>query len=361
MREALFGKPSFAPRPGRYCSSEGTAAEFHDYVLVILESSTLMTSSSVRIHVRPEHKTNRLAGETSPYLLQHAAQPGRLVSLGPGGAGEGQGREQADLPVDRLFGLPLVPRDGARELREPGDRGPDERALRQHQGRPRGAPRPRPDLHVGRAGDDRARRLADVGVPDARAQAVLRRHLFPADRLAGHGRVSPRALERASGLAGTAGRDHRVGGRDDRAAASVRRRFPRAPARSTSSCSTRRPEPSMRNFDPLHGGFGRAPKFPHPMDLKVLLAAPRSDRRRPGAARRPAYPRQDGPGRHLRPPRRRLRPLFDRRPLAGPPLREDALRQRPADLGLPRSLPGDRATPSSAASPARRWTTSSAG
>ncbi len=27
----------------------------------------------------------------------------------------------------------------------------------------------------------------------------------------------------------------------------------------------------MRGFDPLHGGFGQAPKFPHPMDLKVLL------------------------------------------------------------------------------------------
>jgi uncharacterized protein YyaL (SSP411 family) len=28
---------------------------------------------------------------------------------------------------------------------------------------------------------------------------------------------------------------------------------------------------TMRSFDPVHGGFGRAPKFPHPMDLKVLL------------------------------------------------------------------------------------------
>ena len=26
-----------------------------------------------------------------------------------------------------------------------------------------------------------------------------------------------------------------------------------------------------RSFDPRHGGFGDAPKFPHPMDLKVLL------------------------------------------------------------------------------------------
>ena len=27
----------------------------------------------------------------------------------------------------------------------------------------------------------------------------------------------------------------------------------------------------MKSFDPLHGGFGQAPKFPHPMDLRVLL------------------------------------------------------------------------------------------
>jgi uncharacterized protein YyaL (SSP411 family) len=27
----------------------------------------------------------------------------------------------------------------------------------------------------------------------------------------------------------------------------------------------------LRNFDAIHGGFGRAPKFPHPMDLRVLL------------------------------------------------------------------------------------------
>ena len=27
----------------------------------------------------------------------------------------------------------------------------------------------------------------------------------------------------------------------------------------------------MKNFDSRHGGFGQAPKFPHPMDLKVLL------------------------------------------------------------------------------------------
>ncbi|MGD9647672.1 MAG: thioredoxin domain-containing protein [Pirellulales bacterium] len=28
-----------------------------------------------------------------------------------------------------------------------------------------------------------------------------------------------------------------------------------------------------KSFDPVHGGFGQAPKFPHPMDLRVLLRA----------------------------------------------------------------------------------------
>ena len=84
-----------------------------------------------------------------------------------------------------------------------------------------------------------------------------------------------------------------------------------------------------------------APKFPHPMDLKVLLRHHARTGDSPGAARRPAHARQDGPRRHLRPPGRRLRPLLDRRPLAGPPLRENALRQCALDLGLSRSLPVD--------------------
>ena len=61
---------------------------------------------------------NRLATETSPYLLQHAGQSGGLVSVGAGGARPGEGGAEADLSFDRLLGLPLVPRDGAREFRE---------------------------------------------------------------------------------------------------------------------------------------------------------------------------------------------------------------------------------------------------
>ena len=50
----------------------------------------------------------------------------------------------------------------------------------------------------------------------------------------------------------------------------------------------------------------------------------------------------DGPRRHVRPGRRRLPPLLHRRRLARAPLREDALRQRPARPRLPRRLQGHR-------------------
>ena len=109
-------------------------------------------------------------------------QPGRLVPVGRGGAGPRARGGQADLPVDRLLGLPLVPRDGARVVRERRHRGAHERALRQHQGRPRGATRPGRDLHGRDPASDPAGRLAELGLPDARHEAVLRRHLFPARR-----------------------------------------------------------------------------------------------------------------------------------------------------------------------------------
>ena len=64
--------------------------------------------------------TNRLANETSPYLLQHAHNPVDWYPWGP--EAFEQAREQ-DKPIflsHRLFGLPLVPRHGARVVRERG-------------------------------------------------------------------------------------------------------------------------------------------------------------------------------------------------------------------------------------------------
>src|SRR4051812_24131201 len=59
-------------------------------------------------------------------------QSGRLVRVGRGGARRGKARRQADLAQRGLFGLSLVPRDGARVLRERSDRADDESALREH-------------------------------------------------------------------------------------------------------------------------------------------------------------------------------------------------------------------------------------
>ncbi len=95
-------------------------------------------------------------------------QPGRLVPVGPRCAGPGQAPGPADLPVDRLRGVPLVPRHGARVVRGRPHRRGAERAVRVDQGGSRGAAGPRPGLHGGGPGDDRQRRLADERVPDAR-------------------------------------------------------------------------------------------------------------------------------------------------------------------------------------------------
>src|SRR4051812_49182093 len=100
-------------------------------------------------------------------------QPRGLVSVGFGGVCSRPRRRQARARLDRLRGVPLVPRHGARIVRERGGRRADELLVRLHQGGPRGAPGRRRDLHGRRAGDDRPGRLAAERVPDARGRAVL--------------------------------------------------------------------------------------------------------------------------------------------------------------------------------------------
>ena len=119
----------------------------------------------------------------------------------------------------------------------------------------------------------------------------------------------------------------------------------------------RRPDPGRRRrfsraVDPAHGGIGGAPEIPQRADLPLLLERdvppPRPEVRRG----RPRAARRDQRGRHLRPSRRRLRPLFDRRRMARAAFREDALRQRadsriagagPAAVARPALWPSGRA------------------
>ena len=103
-------------------------------------------------------------------------------------------------------------------------------------------------------------------------------------------------------------------------------------------CSRRRWSSIARVFDPMNGGFGSQPKFPHPGAVTLLLhrwhdqpAEPTRSDHRPHAA---GY----GAGRHVRSAWRRLPPLQRGRPLDRPPLRKDVLRQLGAAQGLPRRI-----------------------
>ena len=132
---------------------------------------------------------NRLSRERSPYLLQHAHNPVEWFAWSDEAFAKARSGEQADLSVDRLLDLPLVPRDGARVVRERGGGRGAQRPFRVDQGRSRRTARRRSRLHDLRSGDDRIRRLADERLADAGPEAVLWRHLLPADVAVGPARV----------------------------------------------------------------------------------------------------------------------------------------------------------------------------
>ena len=291
---------------------------------------------------------NRLA-ETSPYLLQHKDNPVDWRPWGPRRSPRRRGG-QADPPLDRLLRLPLVPRDGARVLRGPRDRCLHERALRADQGRSRGAPRRRRHLHGGRPGHDRPGRLAADRVPRLRGRPLLRRHLLPAGAPPRACRASGRCLEATAGAYRDATRGAARGLGPDPGVArgrgqggAVRR------SRSTGRSSTVR---------------SRACR-PASTTPTAASAERRSSRRRsrssscsPAASTQPVGLTLDKMmhGGDLRPARGRLRALLGRRGLAGPPLREDALRQRAARARLPPRLAGDRHRALAAGLRARRST-----
>ena len=291
----------------------------------------------------PRAMPNRLAGETSPYLIQHADNP---VDWHPWG-------DEA-LALARREGKPILLSIGysachwchvmAHEsFEDPRGRRGDERGLRQHQGRSRGAARPRPDLSDGACADDAALgRLAADDVPDAGGRAVFRRHLFPqrgALRPAGLSR-SPAA--RGRGLPRARRRHRRTGG-----GAQGRAREPRARSRRTRR-ACRRPPPQRRSRSSSNGstpntaGSARAPKFPHATDLELCLREHRADERRRRARGRPRHARANGRRRHPRSARRRLLSLQRRCRMDDSAFREDALRQRAAARAVRGSRAGDR-------------------
>ena len=298
---------------------------------------------------------NRLGARDEPLPAPARRQPGRLVPVGRRGVRAGARRGQADPALGRLQRVPLVPRDGARVVRGPGDRGADERALRQRQGRPRGAARRRRALHGRDRVDDRPGRLADDGVPHARRAS----RSTPARTSRPSRATGCRASASCSRAVAEAWRD--AARRRRRAGAAARRR--RSAARLAIAAvgrAARRPtllaeaeRGIARTFEPAYGGFGGAPKFPPASTLEFLL------RRDATEALEMVDATLDGDGRrrHVRPRRRRLPPLLGRRPLARAALREDALRQRAARLGVPPRVGRHRRASATGRSSRRRSTT----
>ena len=171
-------------------------------------------------------------------------QPRRLVRVGGRGVRARAGRGQAAARVGRLQLVPLVPRDGTRVVRERRDGRAHERALRERQGRPRGAARRRRRDDGRRGRHDGLGRLADDGVHDARREAVLRGHVLPARAAARDGELPGAPTCRLRRLAGSPGRP-RAAGRAHRRGAAIGCRSPsHRRSRSTRPCSRRRPERS---------------------------------------------------------------------------------------------------------------------
>ena len=129
--------------------------------------------------------------------------------------------KQARLPLDRLQLLPLVPRHGARVVRQRGGRQDPQRALRLHQGGPRGAARRRPHLHDRPATSCGQRGGWPLSMfLTARRQADRRRHLLAARGQEGRRRERSAASRRILQARARAGHGQAQGargaGRQDR-------------------------------------------------------------------------------------------------------------------------------------------------
>ncbi len=256
-------------------------------------------------------------------------QPGRLVGVGRGRVCRGARARRPGAAQRRVRRLPLVPRDGTRVLRGRRDRGLSQRALREHQGRPRGTSRRGRGLHGGDDRDDRPCRVADDLCARPRRQPVLRRHLLPGP-----------AAARAAGVPPGAGGAGRCLAEPRRRRTSRDRRTARTPAtQGLPPLGQPRPGGPRRGGGPDRAGLRRGERrlrrcaevpavdgagVPVPARLR---ACPADGGRDPGG---------DGPRGDPRPARRRLRSLQRGCRLGGAALREDALRQRPAAAGLRR-------------------------
>jgi uncharacterized protein len=229
-----------------------------------------MTSHSSESSTGNAHKTNRLAGETSPYLLQHAANPVDWYPWGP----EALARSKAeDRPIFLSIGYSAC--HWCHVMERESFENPEIAALMNDRFVNIKVDREeRPDLDqiymsavqamTGQGGWPMSVFLTPELKPffggtyfpptDSRGMAGFPRVLLSVHRAWEERRdeIRESATEMTEQL----------------------RRFGTLPKGSGTlevGLLDRAARAVTNSFDPVHGGFGRAPKFPHPMDLRMLL------------------------------------------------------------------------------------------
>ena len=227
---------------------------------------------------------NRLAGSTSPYLLQHAGNPVHWRPWGPEALAEAKSRDRPILLSVGYAACHWCHVMAHESFEDPAVAALMNDSVRQREGRSRGAAGRRRALHGGAACDGRARRLADDDVPHARRRAVLRRHLLAAGAALGTAVVHAGAQRRRRGVA-----------RQARGARRAKRRARRPSRRTRRAAGRRRPRArrsrARRRGADAHSRSGqrrpqRRAEIPQRADLPLPVERVRSAPARPPCAAR---------------------------------------------------------------------------
>ena len=286
---------------------------------------------------------NRLAHETSPYLLQHADNP---VDWWPWSDEAFEEARRRGVPVLLSVGYSSchwchVMAHESFEDEATAD--VPERALRQRQGRPRGAARRRRRLHGGRAGRHRAGRLAHDRLPHRRtpspSTSAPTSRPSPGTACPPSGRCSKGVAARLDRAGAT--RSARSPGRSSGTwpGGSSRYGGGRGARRGGAGAGAARADPGVRR---RARRVRRGAEVPAVHGAGVPAAPPRPHRVRGRAADGRGHLRGDGPRRDLRPARRRVRAVLRGPRVGRAALREDALRQRAAVPGVRAPVAGHR-------------------
>ena len=259
---------------------------------------------------------NRLKDATSPYLLQHADNPVDWWPWARRGVRGGAAPRRAVLLSVGYAACHWCHVMAHESFEDAATAAADERALRQHQGRPRGAARRRRRLHGGHPGDDRAGRLADDRVPHARRasrstaaptsrpQPRHRHAVLPAACCAA---VSASLEEQRDEVERRRRRRHAAAGRAQLAVRAARE----PPGRAS---STRRLSRAARRTSTARtAGSAARRSSRRPWCWSSCCATTRAPATTSALEMVADTLRGDGPRRHVRPARRRLRPVLGRR------------------------------------------------